>query len=123
MDKQDYIEKLKKNPKKYKAAFAKESEVWGKVFSDDNRAEHVKVDRQAAQELGINLEDFTLAVAVEKWNLRPRHGLSLACGEGNAERNWISRGICERFHGIDVSEGAIETGETQGRGSKFSHHL
>jgi SAM-dependent methyltransferase len=39
--------------------------------------------------------------------LRFHSGLSLACGDGKAERELVKLGICERFHGIDSSPEAI----------------
>ena len=35
--------------------------------------------------------------------------MSLACGNGRAERQFIKAGVCQKFHGIDISHQALET--------------
>jgi len=41
--------------------------------------------------------------------ITPRTGLSLGCGSGRAERNFLKQRICESFHGIDIAADAIAT--------------
>ncbi len=48
-----------------------------------------------------------LARVLRERELRFHSGLSLACGDGKAERELVKLGICERFHGIDSSPEAI----------------
>lgn len=48
-----------------------------------------------------------LARVFRERELRFHSGLSLACGNGRAERELLKLGICERFHGLDSSPEAI----------------
>jgi SAM-dependent methyltransferase len=43
-----------------------------------------------------------------KHGIKPKSALSLACGNGRAERDLISSGVVEGCHGVDISEKAIE---------------
>lgn len=92
----------------YKKACQRENEVWGRVFSDPERAGRVAQTQDAAKELRVNRDRLQLPPLLKKHGISPKVGLSLACGSGRAERVLMQRGICERFDGIDISEKAIE---------------
>lgn len=97
-----------RQPENYKNACQRESEVWGRVFSDPERASRVAKAQEAAKELCVNRDRLQLPPLLRKHGINPKVGLSLACGSGRAERGLMQRGICERFDGIDISENAVE---------------
>ena len=102
------IDTFLNDSKAYAAASKKEGKVWGKVFSNDKRNQAVKKDQLAAASLGLNRDLPGLPGLLKKHGLNPKTGLSLACGGGRAEREYLRLGICERFHGIDMATGALK---------------
>src|SRR5205085_9891820 len=54
-------------------------------------------------------------------NLTFRSGLSLACGSGRTEREFLRLGICQRFHGIDISPEVIVEARENGRGLELTY--
>lgn len=97
-----------REPANYETACRRESEVWGRVFSDQERDKRLARSQEAAKILGVNRTRLELPRLLKKLNIVPKAGLSLACGSGRAERGLMKSGICERFDGIDISEKAIE---------------
>lgn len=104
---QEIIDKLQADPAAYQAAARKEGEVWGAFFSDPDFIAARAADQLAAAELGLNAGKPGLPSFLRKHSLKPKRGLSLGCGSGRAERNFLQQGICETFTGVDVSEDAI----------------
>ena len=111
----EIIKNLMDDPKLYAEMSAKEGEVWGKVFSDEERNAALKEDQEAAQKLRLNRNRLSLPGALKKHGLHPVDGLSLACGGGRAERNFLKMGICKRFHGIDIAASALREAEDEAR--------
>lgn len=101
------IDNLLNNPELYQQMSEKEGQVWGKVFSDENRTQQVKIDREAAKELRLNRDVLNLATVLNKHGIKPSVGCSLACGSGRAERQLLSQGICQSFQGIDIAADAL----------------
>ena len=66
-----------------------------------------QADKLASGELRVARDKLSLRRAVNSQGLKPKRGLSLACGSGRAERNALAQGICTSFHAIDVAEDAI----------------
>jgi SAM-dependent methyltransferase len=91
----------------YDAMAARESEVWGKILPDRQRSEAAIEDTKASATLGICRNQSSLFRVANEKGLKFEHGLTLGCGAGRLERELVSRGICRRFHGIDISEKAI----------------
>ena len=93
----------------YDAMAARENEFWGKILSDRERSETAIADMQAGAELRVNRHSSSLAVVARERKLKFEHGLTLGCGAGRRERELVQNGICQSFHGIDISEKAIAT--------------
>jgi len=62
-----------------------------------------------------------LARVFRERDLRFTSGLSLACGNGRAERELLKLGICERFHGIDSSPEAIAEARQNAQGLDLTY--
>lgn len=105
---QEIIDRLKADSAAYQAAAQKEGEVWGAFFSDPKYLATREADQMAARELGLNNGKPGLPQWLKKHGLNPVRGLSLGCGSGRAERNFLAQGICQSFTGVDVSEAALD---------------
>ncbi|MCL7488103.1 MAG: class I SAM-dependent methyltransferase, partial [Desulfobulbaceae bacterium] len=92
----------------YKNAAQKENEIWGKIFSDPKREKIVSAEQKAATDLGLNRNHISLFKISEENGWKFDKGLSLACGNGRAERRYIDSGFCKSFVGIDISHQAIK---------------
>lgn len=101
------IRELRESSDSYRRASEKEGEVWGETFSNAQNKIVFDEDRQAALRLRP-MRGLGLSGVLRERNLRFESGLSLACGAGRAERELVKQGICKRFHGVDISERAIE---------------
>jgi SAM-dependent methyltransferase len=95
------------DPETYKEMAKKESTFWGKMLADPERNERVKDAQAAAATLKKNRDMISLGGYIRSLKTPPKKGLVIGCGSGRAERNFIAQGICESFHGIDISEEAI----------------
>ncbi len=104
----EIIRELLNDSDLYQEKAARESEVWGRIFSNEKQIEFRKTDRAAAKTLRVGRDKMSLIPTLRRQGLQPVSGLSLACGSGRAERNFIAQGICQRFHGVDVAEKALE---------------
>jgi SAM-dependent methyltransferase len=105
----------------YENAGKRGTEVWSRVsFEADTKASAWEEDRIAALKLRPGRGPGLARVFRER-NLRFRSGLSLSCGNGRAEREFIRLGICERFHGIDISSDAIEEARQNARGLDLTY--
>jgi len=62
-----------------------------------------------------------LARVFRERELRFHSGLSLACGNGRAERELLKLGICERFHGVDRSPEAIAEARQSAQGLDLTY--
>ncbi|MCH9697027.1 MAG: class I SAM-dependent methyltransferase [Gammaproteobacteria bacterium] len=102
------IKELMENKSHYNAMAKQEGKIWGNVFTDNERNLAIKSDQRAAKALRLNRNKFTLIQALQKYALKPNNGLSLACGNGRAERGLMQAGICQSFHAIDISSDALE---------------
>jgi SAM-dependent methyltransferase len=114
------VEALRSNPEAYQAAAKVEGEVWGRVFSDADAKTVWEEDRIAAMRLRPG-RGVSLARIFRERHLTFRSGLSLACGSGRAEREFLRLGICERFHGIDISQDVIAEARENGRGLDLTY--
>jgi 2-polyprenyl-3-methyl-5-hydroxy-6-metoxy-1,4-benzoquinol methylase len=86
---------------------ARENEVWGKILPDRDQSDLAVEDTKAADILGVSRNYSSLSRVANEKRLAFEHGLTLGCGAGRCERDLISRGIAISFHGIDISERAI----------------
>jgi SAM-dependent methyltransferase len=98
------VRELLSNPDLYKQKAKEEGEIWGEEITSLQNNKAINRDRKAAKELKFNRDKKGLIQLLKKHGIKPSFGLSLACGNGRAERNLISAGICSSFHGIDISE-------------------
>jgi 2-polyprenyl-3-methyl-5-hydroxy-6-metoxy-1,4-benzoquinol methylase len=105
----------------YRQAKEKEKEVWGNLISDKRRNQALQDDRNAAAALRLHRDLISLPEMLRKHNIKPSMGLSLACGEGRVERILMEKGICSKFHGIDVSPDALE--EAKDLAKKHHFHI
>jgi len=103
----EVIRTMRSSRAAYLSAAKGESDVWGKLFSDQEFLATRSDDQAAAAELGLNDGKPSLAAMLARQGIEPRSGLSLGCGSGRAERAFLKQGICERFTGIDVAEDAV----------------
>src|SRR3989338_3314923 len=99
----------------YERMAQKENEIWGKLWTDEERLQIIKEEKEAADTLardkgGLSLKKYLLDNGIEC-----ETGLSLACGEGRAEREFIKKGLCKRFDAIDISEKAVQRAKDQAR--------
>lgn len=92
----------------YDAMIAAEKKMWGKTLPDRERSKAAAEDAKAGATLGICRYNSSLIRVANEKKLIFDHGLTLGCGAGRCERELISRGVCRSFHGIDLSENAIE---------------
>ncbi len=93
----------------YDAMAARENEFWGKILPDRERSEAAIKDTKAGVELRANRHFSTLSMLARERKLKFEHGLTLGCGAGRCERELVQNGICQSFHGVDISENAIAT--------------
>jgi len=119
----EYVDKLRNNPSLYSKAIKKESTHWGNEFSNTAQDSQRINEQKASQQLGIGLDALSIKTAFERLPLPLKHGLSLACGSGRAERDFINKNICETFHGIDVSEAAIEEAKKLSKGMPITYEV
>ena len=101
------VKNLLENPNLYRQKSQQEGEVWGKYFSNNNFNELQQKDRQAAAKLKFNRHNLNFIPLLRKNCQSANIGLSLACGNGRAERSVLQRGICNKFHGIDIADEAL----------------
>src|SRR6266536_3840501 len=91
----------------YDAMAARENEVWGKILPDRERSEAAIEDTKASIELRVARHFSSLSTLAQERTLKFEHGLTLGCGAGRCERELLRNGVCQTFHGIDISEDAI----------------
>jgi len=102
------IANLRASNAAYAEAAREEGAVWGKMFSDQDFLAIRQDEQAAAAELGLNRDKPPgLHRMLARAGLKPRNRLSLGCGSGYAERQFLKQGVCERFTGVDVAEAAI----------------
>jgi SAM-dependent methyltransferase len=114
------IETLPLSPDAYPAAARGENEVEGRAFSNVDEKAVWDEDRVAAMRLRPE-RGLSLARVFRERGLTFRSGLSVACGSGAAEREFLRLGICDRFHGIDMSPEAIAEARESGRGLDLTY--
>ena len=93
----------------YDAMAARENEFWGKILPERERSETAVADMKAGAELRVNRHLSSLSTLAKEKELKFEHGLTLGCGAGRRERELVQNGVCQAFHGIDISENAIGT--------------
>ena len=93
----------------YDAMAARENEVWGKILPERERSEIAIADMKAGAELRVNRHVSSLSTLARERKLKFEHGLTLGCGAGRRGRELVQNGVCQTFHGIDISENAIAT--------------
>ena len=86
----------------------KEAKVWGGSFVNIELADVRQKDQQAAVELKLGRNRLGFVGWCRTNGKTFGRGLSLACGAGRAERQFIDAGICHSFHGVDISEELAE---------------
>jgi SAM-dependent methyltransferase len=104
---EENVQRLRSDPAAYREAAEREGSVWGQIFSGDKMKALRDEDQAAGRRLRANRYWTGLPAIARARNLHFKHGLSLACGSGRAERNLIGLRVCESFHGLDVSQRAI----------------
>ena len=104
---QEIIKRAMADRNVYDAMAARENEVWGKLLPDLERSEARIEDAEASAKLGAARYTSSLLRVAQERKLKFEHGLTLGCGAGRRERDLVGRGVCRRFHGIDISEKAI----------------
>ena len=106
---QEIIKQAMADRSVYEAMAARENKAWGKILPDRERCEVAIEDAKASATLRFGRNQSSLFAVAKKKGLSFERGLTLGCGAGRLERDLLSKGVCRRFHGIDISEKAIET--------------
>jgi SAM-dependent methyltransferase len=106
---QEIVKRAMTDRNVYDVMAARENEVWGKILPDLERSEARMEDAEASAKLGVARNTSSLLRVARERKLKFENGLTLGCGAGRRERELVSRGVCQRFHGIDISEQAIAT--------------
>jgi SAM-dependent methyltransferase len=104
---QEIIKRAMADRSVYDAMAARENELWGKILPDLERSEALIEDVEASAKLGVARYTSSLFRVAQERKLKFENGLTLGCGAGRRERELVGRGVCRRFHGIDISEKAI----------------
>ena len=104
---QTIIDQAMNSPEVYREMAAKEAKVWGGVFVNDQLAEVRRKDQDAAADLKLGRNRLGFVGWCRDNDKKFQRGLSLACGGGRAERQFIDAGICKSFHGVDISEDLV----------------
>ncbi|MEZ4629196.1 MAG: class I SAM-dependent methyltransferase [Deinococcales bacterium] len=91
----------------YDELAAIESQIWAERLTNPRRLQVINEDKQAAQELGLNRENLSIIKYFKERQITFEYGLSLGCGAGRAEREFLKARLCQKFDAIDISEGAI----------------
>ena len=108
---QEIIERAMRDRAVYDQMAARESEVWGRVLPEWERSEAKAEDTRASRELRIARNRPSLIKVARDRGLKFERGLTLGCGAGRLERELLQGGICQSFHGIDVSAEAVKTAQ------------
>jgi len=103
----EIIERAMADRAVYDAMAARESEVWGKILPALERSEARAEDASASAILNVSRDQSSLIRVARDKGLTFKRGLTLGCGAGRLERALVEDGICQSFHGIDISENAI----------------
>jgi 2-polyprenyl-3-methyl-5-hydroxy-6-metoxy-1,4-benzoquinol methylase len=112
----EIIERAMTDRAVYDAMAAKESEVWGKILPALEDSEPRDADVEASGKLRVSRYASSLIQVAKEKGLRFHRGLTLGCGAGRLERLLLDHGICQSFHGIDISEQAVAN--AQGRAKR-----
>lgn len=91
----------------YDAMAVREGEVWGGILPALERSEAQAEDESASAELRAGRHQSSLIRVAMDRGLKFERGLTIGCGTGRLERALLKRGICQSFHGVDISEQAI----------------
>ncbi len=99
----EIIERAMANRSVYDAMAARESEVWGRILPALEHSEARVEDGRASAELRVSRHQASLTQVAKEKGLRFERGVTLGCGAGRLERALLESGICQSFHGIDIS--------------------
>jgi SAM-dependent methyltransferase len=91
----------------YSEMARREAEVWSQHLVDPRRVAIQKADQAAAAELGLNDKNFAFLPWCKANKRTFQRGLSIGCGAGRAERQYIESGVCQSFHGVDIADDAV----------------
>ena len=97
----------------YEEMASKESEVWSSLLPNLETSDASAVDREASRELYVGRHQSTLVRQTKERDLQFSSGVTLGCGAGRLERELIDAGVCEKFHGVDIAEGAIASAKSK----------
>ena len=113
---QEIIDRAMSDRAVYNAMAARENEIWGRILPALEHSEARVEDATASAELRVSRHMSSLTQVVTEKGLKFKKGITLGCGAGRLERALLKGGICQSFHGIDISEKAIaEARETAKR--------
>src|ERR1043166_2948119 len=104
---QEIIKRAMADRNVYNAMAAQENEIWGKILPELERSEAAIEDAKASAELRVGRYQSSLIRVAQEKGLKFKNGLTLGCGAGRLERALMQNGICQSFHGIDISEQAV----------------
>lgn len=105
----ELIDRLMGDPDYYREKSDQESRTWGTILSNEARNQAIRDEQEAAYALRLNRHQIHMVPTLRKHGLQPENGLSLACGNGRAERFLMQAGFCRTFHGIDIADDALAT--------------
>jgi SAM-dependent methyltransferase len=116
----EIVRKALSDRREYDTMARREREVWSGVLAGREQSEARAADQQAASSLRLNRDLTSLQAWSRSVGRTFRHGLSIGCGEGRAERSIIQQGICDSFVGIDVAEDALEQARKEAKNANLA---
>jgi 2-polyprenyl-3-methyl-5-hydroxy-6-metoxy-1,4-benzoquinol methylase len=104
---QELIDRAMSDPSVYQEMARTENEFWGRIVPELHESEAAREEAKASATLRVARNQSSLIRVAREKGLTFESGLTLGCGGGRLERLLVERGVCRRFHGIDISETAI----------------
>lgn len=105
---QEIIDRAMSDKVVYATMAARENEVWGKILPALAQSETSAADTKASANLRAGRHQASLVQIAKERGLTFEKGLTLGCGAGRLERSLLKSRLCRSFHGVDISEKAIE---------------
>ena len=103
----EIIERAMADRAVYDEMAARENEVWGNILPALEQSDARSEDASAAAKLRVGRYQSSLTQVARQKGLKFKRGLTLGCGAGRLERALVADGVCQSFHGIEISEKAV----------------
>ena len=116
---EEIISEALNSPEAYKKMVEGEAQAWAHHQTNDRIQDERAADISAGQELGAGAGLFSFPNWVRENGKHFGHALSLACGEGRAERQLFASGIIDSCHSVDISEPSLKAAEAEAKSVGF----